>query len=256
MQSGDHTAMHIYLRHGMPDPRLCKLAGLLALLALGSASATARERTPVRQEPSLETQTTPSDKEALKVNWLYGSFVPTEVALVPLTSEQRWKLYLRSTYTTWGIYVKSVLFTVHDQVANTPQDWGRTAKGFAKRVGTRRAQFVIQNSSSAAGNALLGWESRYDRCRCDGFWQRTRHAVVRNFVTYGGTEQSSGPQLMPYVSAFGAAVTVATWTPHSNPAVKGYQGAITQVFPGVGVNWLAEFAPEIMRTLHLKRGLD
>jgi hypothetical protein len=240
----------------MHGRRFFQLAGLLALLALLNTPASAQEPTPVKQDPVLQTQTAPSDKEALKVNWLYGSFVPKEVPLIPLTPEQRWKLYVRSTYTTWGIYVKTVLFTAHDQVANTPQEWGRTAGGFAKRAGTRQAQFVIQNSLSAYGNAVLGWEPRYDRCRCDGFWPRTRHAIARNFVTYGGAEQSLRPQLMPYAAAFGAAVTVAAWTPHSNLVVKGYQGAITQVFVGAGVNWLAEFAPEIMRTLHRKRGLN
>jgi hypothetical protein len=32
--------------------------------------------------------------------------------------------------------------------------------------------------------------------------------------------------------------------------VKGYQGAITQVGVGIGVDWLAEFAPEIKHMLH------
>jgi hypothetical protein len=35
--------------------------------------------------------------------------------------------------------------------------------------------------------------------------------------------------------------------------VKGYQAAITQVGVGIGVNWLAEFAPEIKRTLHIDK---
>lgn len=256
----------------LPTRHLRTLAGFtFAILVLWTVSASAQDQAavapdaaPVNQDaasaashPASESQaTTVSDKDSLKVNWLYGSFVPKEVPLIPLTPDQRWKLYLRSTYTTWGIYVKTSLFTMRDQFANSPQEWGRTAGGFAKRAGTRQAQFVIQNSLSAYGNALAGWEPRYDRCRCGGFWPRTRHAIVRNFVTYGGAEQNLRPQLMPYVAAFGGGAIAATWIPGTDMVVRGYQGAITQVFVGVGVNWLAEFAPEITRTLHLKGMLN
>ena len=59
---------------------------------------------------------------------------------------------------------------------------------------------------------------------------------------------------MPYVGAFTAGVTAATWQP-DNPklVVKGYQAGITQVGVGIGVNWLAEFAPEIKRILHIEK---
>jgi len=204
--------------------------------------------------PSVgQTGTPPTDNDELQVNWLYGSFIPKDVPLVPLTQRQRWKLYLRSTYTTPGIYIKTVGFTLSDQIKNTPEDWGRTFDGFAKRVGTRETQFVIQNSLNAYGNAVLNWEPRYDRCRCNGFWPRTRHAIVRNFVTYGGANQGLRPQIMPYAAAFSGGAIAATWIPGTNVLVRGYQGAITQVFVGVGVDWLAEFAPEIMRTLHMKQ---
>jgi hypothetical protein len=96
----------------------------------------------------------------------------------------RWKLYLRQTYTTPGIYIKTLLFATHDQVIDSNPEWGDDFQGFVKRLGNRQVQFIIQNSVSSLGNGIAGWEPRYDRCRCDGFWPRTRHAVVRNFVTY------------------------------------------------------------------------
>jgi hypothetical protein len=75
---------------------------------------------------------------------------------------------------------------------------------------------VLQLSLTAIRNALLGWEPRYDSCRCDGFRPRTWHAITRNFVTYGGASQSLRPQIMPYAGAFGAAVASASWQP-GNP---------------------------------------
>jgi hypothetical protein len=195
-----------------------------------------------------------SNDDELKVNWLYGSFVPKDVPFKPLTSEQRWKLYARMTYTTYGIYIKTAFFAMRDQVADSPPGWGQTGEGFAKRLGTRQAQFIIQNTLTAFGDGVADWEIRYERCRCDGFWPRTWHAAKRNFVTYGGRDQSLRPQLMPYAASFAAGATSASWAPnHPSLVVKGYQAAITQVGVGIGVNWLAEFAPEIQRTLHLEK---
>ena len=210
----------------------------IALSLFCAASGFAQDAQP-SSAPSTE-------NSQLKVNWLYGSYVPKDVPLQPLDGHMRVKLYIRSTYTTWGIYVKTLFFSIHDQVHDTYPEWGDGFDGFAKRLGTRQAEFVIQNSTIALGDGLVGWEPRYDRCRCRGFWPRTRHAVVRNFVTYNSTETSLRPQLMPYLGAFAGSVTATAWEPGNiNWQVKGYQAAITQVPVGMGINWISEFAPEI-----------
>ena len=190
----------------------------------------------------------------INVNWFYGSYVPKDVPLKSLNLRMRWKLYLRQTYTTPGIYIKTMLFATHDQVTDSDAQWGDGFGGFGKRLGNRQAQFIIQNSVSSLGNGIAGWEPRYDRCHCDGFWPRTRHAMARNFVTYDGTEVSLRPQLMPYIGAFAASSIASTWEPgHPRWEVKGYQAAITQVFIGMGINWIGEFAPEIGKTLKRKK---
>ena len=119
------------------------------------------------QQDSSRAPTSNRDDDELKVNWLYGSFVPKDVPVIPLTSRQRWTLYTRMTYTTYGIYIKTGLFTMSDQIRDVPPEWEKTPEGFGQRLGTREAQFVIQNSLTAMGNAALSWETRYDRCRCD-----------------------------------------------------------------------------------------
>jgi hypothetical protein len=185
------------------------------------------------------------DKQ-INVNWLYGSYVPKDVPLVPLDGKERTKLYVRQTYTTWGIYFKTFVFATRDQIHGTYPQWGDGFEGYMKRFGSRQAQFIIQNSTIALGDGLLGWEPRYDRCRCTGVWPRTEHALIRNFVTYNSTDKSLRPQLMPFVGAFAGAVTSTAWEP-GNPQwqIKGYQAVITQVPVGMGINWLSEFAPEL-----------
>jgi hypothetical protein len=189
----------------------------------------------------------------INVNWLYGSYVPKDVPLESLNSHRRLKLYIRQTYTGYGIYIKTTLFTIHDQVHGTYPEWGDGFDAFAKRFGTRQAEFIIQNSVIALGDGLLGWEPRYDRCRCDGFWPRTRHAIVRNFVTYDRTEKSLRPQLFPYIGAFAGSVTGTAWEPGNlRWQEKGVQAVITQVPVGMGINFIGEFAPEITRVFKRK----
>ena len=67
------------------------------------------------QEPSTgpETHVTSVDT-TLPVNWIYGAYIPKDAPIVPLTGDQRFKLYLRQTYSTPGIYVKTVLISIHD----------------------------------------------------------------------------------------------------------------------------------------------
>jgi hypothetical protein len=212
----------------------------------------------IAQEPSAGTPVTSPNTTTLPVNWIYGAYIPKDAPLQPLTGGQRFKLYLRQTYTTPGIYVKTGFFAIHDQVKETEPDWGDGISGFGKRVGSLQAGNIIQNSLTALGNAAVGFEPRYDRCRCEGAWPRIRHAVVRNFVTYSGAHDNAiRPQIMSYAAAFGAGVTVASWEP-DNPSVltRGYQSMTTQAWVGVVVNALAEFAPDIKRMLHKNKADD
>src|ERR1700759_1073074 len=107
----------------------------------------------------------PSVNTTLPVNWIYGSYIPKDAPIVPLTGKERFKLYIRQTYTTPGIYIKTGFFAVHDQVENSPPEGGDDFSGFAKRVGSTQATNIIQNSFTSLGQGVVGWEPRYDRCR-------------------------------------------------------------------------------------------
>ena len=228
-------------------PELWVSVILLPLLFSNSCAA---------QTASVSQQPSPSPSPQLDVNWLYGAYVPKDAPLEPLTGHQRFKLFLRQSFTTPGIYAKTAMFSVGDQIDNSPPEWGTGFDGYAKRVGSRQGQFVIQNALVAAGNAVLGYEPRYDRCRCSGVWPRTGHAVLRAFFTYDRTEKHLRPQLPLYAGAFGAGVVAGTWKPHSDLPAEGYRGAITQTIFGVAANWYGEFAPDINRILRGKKAKD
>lgn len=63
------------------------------------------------QDQSYEGPLAGKDNQ-IKVNWLYGSYVPKEVQLESLNSHRRVKLYVRQIYTGFGIYIKTTLFAV------------------------------------------------------------------------------------------------------------------------------------------------
>jgi hypothetical protein len=220
-----------------------RVLGASLMMILCATLLSAQDQVPNSPAPTKDNQ--------INVNWFYGSYVPKEVPLESLHSDERLKLYIRQTYTTWGIYLKSTSFALSDQARDSDPEWGDGFAGFAKRLGTRQAEFIVQNSVISLGDGLVGWEPRYDRCRCSGFWRRTRHAFVRNLVTYDRTEKNLRPQLFPYLGAFTGSVIAAAWQPGSpHWQVKGYQAVITQLPIGMGINWIGEFAPEIGRIFH------
>lgn len=226
---------------------LLRLAVILLLLC---GCSTGQDTAQFPENPLPQTQ---SEDNAINVNWLYGAYVPRGVKLEPLTNHQRGQLYLRQTYLTWGIYLKTAMFAVGDQATNSPEEWGDGLGGYGKRIASRYGQFAIQNTFTSTGNLLLGYEPRYERCDCSGAWSRLKHALVRNFVTYNRTEKSRRPQIAMYAGAMGAGMVASTWRPeHSKVWVEGYQSAITQAAFGSFSNVLGEFAPDIGRLIGRK----
>ena len=229
-----------------PWLRMPGAKSLVSITALAFVAVAGQAQTGGEQASSAA----PKSNQELQVNWLYGAYVDKDVPLHPLSNQQRFQLFLRQSFLTPGVYVKTAFFSLTDQAENHPPEWGDGFGGYAKRTASRYGQFVAQNSLSGAGNALLGYEPRYDRCRCVGFWPRTGHAVLRNFLTYNRTEKEMRPQFAMYAGAFGGGIIAGSWEP-GNPSLltKGYQGAITQAIFGVCANWLGEFAPDIKRVL-------
>lgn len=217
---------------------------MLGALGWGQEKSEERDAHTANNEQSNQ-----QSKEQLNVNWLYGAYVPKEAPLVSLTWHQREKLFVRQTFTTPGIYIKSAFLALIDQAKGTPYDWGGGFEGYGRRVASSYARSSIQNTFSTLGNATLRYEPRYDRCRCVGFGPRTKHALIRNFMTYNQTEKELRPQFPLYGAALGAGMLSSVWTPQGKLWTEGYHGVLTQAGFGMLSNWIGEFAPEIGRRL-------
>jgi hypothetical protein len=192
----------------------------------------------------------PKAPQEMPVNWLYGAYVPKDVPLVPLASSERRQLWARQALVTPGIYFKTGLFALGDQMTDTPAEWHGGVEGFGQRFASRYGQFAIQTSLTAAGNAALGYEPRYERCRCSGVWPRARHALVRNFLTYDRTERNRRPQIAMYAGAWAAGLVASAWKPaRDNLWKEGWSSLVTQAAFGSLANVVGEFADDIRRLL-------
>ena len=210
--------------------------------------AAAAEKT---KEATIVTLTKARDWEA---NWVTGIYIGKNQERVPLTADQRRDLYLRQTLTTPGAYTKRMFQAGFDQARGVPYQWDDGWTGYAERFASREGQFIASNSIAALGNAKLKYEPRYDRCRCSGLWPRTKHAILRNFLTYNETETELRPQWALYAGAFGGGLISTAWKPKPrNAFAEGARAAAEQGGWGVALNFFIEFAGEINRKLGAKQ---
>ena len=167
-----------------------------------------------------------------------------------MTAEQRRQIYLAQTFLEPSDYFKRMFVALIDQARGTPYQWGGGLGGYGKRFASREGQFIIANSVAALGNATLKYEPRYDQCRCTTFGRRTRHAIMRNFLTYNETERELRPQWALYGGAFTGGLVATTWKPHPrNALLNGGYGVLGQAASGSLLNLFVEFAGEINRKL-------
>jgi len=233
---------------------VCILLNLL--MALATAQQTGRE--PDNKEEvnaGKETkESMPAKLRRLPIEWLIGPYIPVQGSLQPLTNSEREEVYLRHTFLTAGSYVARAFSAGLDQARGEPYQWGGGMAGYGRRYAARYGQFVIQNSLAAAGNAALGYEPRYDFCRCRGFWPRTRHAISRNFVVYNRTEHELRPQVPLYAGAFAAGMLYGSWLPGQHSMWKsGTYSTLSQAGIGSGYNFVSEFALDVLHKFRIKK---
>jgi len=176
-----------------------------------------------------------------------GIYVGKNRKLVTLTTKQREDIYLHQTLTTPEAYGKRMFAALIDQARGVPA-WQGGIGGYGERWASREGQFITANSLAALGNAKLGYEVRYDRCKCEGTWHRARHAIIRNFLTYDRSEETLRPQWALFGGAFGGGVVATAWKPSpKNAWVNGGWAVVGQAGYGALLNFITEFAVEINR---------
>ncbi len=212
----------------------CVLSALLALPVFAAGFE-------VPQDGSVQTAK-PAADEPVKPGMLWGTVVRRD-EFRPLTGRQRWGLYWRQTYWTPGAFFRAAGPALGAHLDDDPPQWGQGAEGYARRLGDRFARFTIQDSIEAAAAAGLGYDVRYLRCDCRGFFPRFGHAVAWNFLTLSrkGRTVFDGPQVG---SAFAAEFIGNTWMPKGHRSTAdAMRGVGVELGIGVLFNTIREFLP-------------
>jgi hypothetical protein len=203
-----------------------------------------------KAEDQTTTETTVQKIRDLPAEWLIGPYIPSGLPLQPLTNQQRKQVYFNQTFFSAQAYLARLFVAGIDQARGTPSQWGGGMLGYGQRFGSRYGSFVIASTFHSVGNAALGYESRYDFCKCKGLERRSLHAIVRNFVTYNRTERERRPAIPLYVGSFGAGMISSTWLPgRRNVWRDGAYGALVQAGYGSAINWFSEFSLDILRKI-------
>jgi hypothetical protein len=227
------------------------LVGWFAILVF-SVSCFGQETSsaPALQGAEERLKTTISQLRNLPAEWLIGPYVPSSRPLAPLNNRERADVYFHQTYLTAGAYMLRMVSAGFDQARGAPYQWGGGMEGYGRRFASRYGQFIIANTFHSVGNAALGYEPRYDFCRCEGFWPRTHHAIVRNFVTYDRTETRRHLAIPLYAGSFAAGMISSVWFPKSHDVWRdGAYAAVGQAGWGTAYNWVSEFSIDILRKL-------
>jgi hypothetical protein len=185
-----------------------------------------------------------------EIGWLTGPYAGRRRPLIPLTREQRERIYLLQTYLSPSAYLKRMLVAGIDQWRDSPAAWGQGWGAYGERFASAEGQFFAANTLAALGNAKLKYDPLYDQCQCGGFWPRTRHAIMRNFLAYNETESELRPQWALYGGAFAGGLIATTWRPH--PHVGWGSGVTAMAQQGVYgsvLNLFIEFAGDINRKI-------
>ncbi|HUO15032.1 MAG TPA: hypothetical protein VMX38_08605 [Verrucomicrobiae bacterium] len=208
----------------------------------------------ITKEAEKETEklgTVTLDKlEGWERGWLTGPYTSRRGRLVPFTDEQRKQIYLQQTLTTPSAYVKRMFVAGGDQIRDSPAGWGEGWGAYGERFASREGQFITANSVAALGNWKLKYDPLYDQCKCEGFGARTKHAIVRSFLTYNRTERELRPQWALFGGAFAGGVVSSTWKPRpQNFAANGAYAVLGQAGYGALLNFFIEFAGDMNRKM-------
>jgi len=232
---------------------LRSLIRVSAVLLFLSSLCAAQQDSP-QQEGQKQGEGLATKVVDLPAEWLIGPYIPTTRPLQRLTLRERQNVYVRQTFLTAGAYIARMFSAGIDQARGVPPEWGGGMEAYGTRFGSRYGQFVITNTLQSTGNALLGYEPRYDLCKCSGFWPRSKHAIARNFFTYNSSESQKRVQIPLFAGAFGAGMISSVWLPgHRNAWQDGAYAALGQAAYGSGINWVSEFAIDILRKITNKR---
>jgi hypothetical protein len=116
--------------------------------------------------------------------------------------------------------------------------WGKRSLYWAGVIAT---QETIRQGTDAA----LGYDPRYRKCDCKGFFHRSGHAVLWTFFTIDGAG-STRLDVASLAGAYGGGMLSMLWYPRRyNPLKDGLRTGTQELGFSVGMSAFLEFGAEL-----------
>lgn len=166
----------------------------------------------------------------------------------PLTGAERRELWFKTTI-AHPQHIPGAMFSA---TIDPRGDWGPGAEGFGKRVLSRYSREIVQFSVEQGAAAAMGYEPRYLRCECVGYWNRVKHAVAYNFITLDRNQRKvfNAPRL---AGATVSGLAYVSWTPGFDLDSHGAPIVAQQFAMPITGNLLREFLPDVGRLMRYLR---
>lgn len=166
----------------------------------------------------------------------------------PMSAEEKWKYYLKSTYGP-----KSIAYSLFGagikQAQDSVPEWGQGMEGYSKRFASGFGQKAIKRSVQHGLGGLLGEAPRYFASLDSGIWPRTLHAAKEILVTH---KDSGGTRIAytRFVGTFTGVYVSRQWRPENDQTVGQYFSATgTSLGIDAAKNVFKEFWPDIKSRL-------
>jgi hypothetical protein len=103
----------------------------------------------------------------------------------PITGEERFRWFAVSTVGPTSLLLAGPLSAGWGTLRESPEEYGRTWKGFGQRYGMRLTGIATSNAIEALSGIALGEDPRYIPAPAgSSFGRRTRHVLISTFVAY------------------------------------------------------------------------
>lgn len=131
-----------------------------------------------------------------------------------------------------------------EQVHDWPDEWGRRRSGFAKRVGSLYAQFVVGVAIEDTVKAIDHENTRFTRLGSGNFFRRTAHVITSTVLAH----KPDGSRMVAWslpANAYGSWAIATLWSPREFRTAASIAEWGTAGLGGTaGLNLFREFWPD------------
>lgn len=170
----------------------------------------------------------------------------------PLSQQERTHLYVETMINPFG-YIKTAFSAGIDHWRDKPPEWQQGMSGYGKRYVNILAQYSIQRTVTYGLSSSLREDNRYFNSGRQGFWTRTRYAVMSGLMARhdDGSRHISISQLGGVAAS---AFLSRAWQPRSqNSAEDGAVSFGITMLSNMGFGVVKEFLPDVGRALGRKQ---